>query len=504
MDFPPLRAYLAAIKDKKNIKIPFFQSKSMQIFLNRRGVPYMSVGGFGAVFRYKDKNDTQYALKVFTRDAPGRAARYKALHDTLGITKFPFMVDFQYVQEGVKVGNSHYPVVVMEWGKGIPINSAVSQDLDDDGILQSNRKLAGNLFSIVKVLQEWKMGHGDFQEGNLLVRDDNNIVLIDYDGMFVPSLEGKRANEIGLADYQHPDRKNSHFGSAIDDFALISIMFQLAIINPKLWKKHHDDKRLILRQKDYKNPKKNPQIQAALQSKEPHVQELAKHLLAACSTDPLTIKAVEKIEANKTIMDWIILPEKTKTEYQYSSIIEKVVALTDEEITEFEANNFQAPQPTPEGKENQAQLKKRKEDEGSWGFISNLLFEQDEDNQSGDNPNKTTIGKFKKSIMGLFFEEEEEEQKQTTSSSVAPAASSATGANAHTAAKPNVTKTASDPKAANTPTAVASPKQAAISKAASAPKKAKADEEKQANTPAKKETETPVPDWLKRRRKQKE
>ena len=35
------------------------------------------------------------------------------------------------------------------------------------------------------------------------VRDDGSIVLVDYDGMFVPSLRGKDALEMGTPMYRH-------------------------------------------------------------------------------------------------------------------------------------------------------------------------------------------------------------------------------------------------------------------------------------------------------------
>ncbi len=477
MKYPPLRAYIAAIKDKGNIKIPFFKSKSMQIFLNRRGAPYMSVGGFGAVFRYKDKNDNQYGLKVFTRDAPGRAERYQILHDTLQITKFPFMVDFQYVQEGIKVGNSYYPVVAMEWGRGIPINSAISQDLEDDGILQSNRELAGHLFSIVKMFGEWNMGHGDFQEGNLLVRDDNRIVLIDYDGMYVPSLEGKGANEVGLADYQHPERSQKHFGSAIDHFALLSILYQLSIINPELWNEHHDDKRLILRQKDYKNPMASSLIMDGLSSEEDHVRELAVLLSAACqSKNPLELNIINELEDNSIIMDWLTLPPASQPDHNYTSIINQVVSLTDQEMEEFETSGLNIAKPETVDNVKITEGKTRKDSEGSWGFITNLIFENTEDDgdsEPGDK-DKSSLSRFKKSFMGLLFEEDEEDKPP------APAS----GQRASTPAKQSPSPQ---------PPSVASVKQAKVStqQDQSQPK-----QEKKA-----KKTSAPVPDWLKKRKR---
>ncbi|MDH5680765.1 MAG: hypothetical protein OEZ36_04195 [Spirochaetota bacterium] len=467
MDFPALRAYLAAVADKSNINIPFFQSKNMQIFLNRRGAPYMSVGGFGAVFRYKDSKDKQYAIKVFTRDAPGRAERYAALHNTFKITKFPFMVDFQYVEEGVKVGSKYFPVVVMEWGRGIPINSAISQDLEDDGLLQSNRTFGGNLFSIVKTLQEWNMGHGDLQEGNLVVGNDNSITLIDYDGMFVPALEGKRANEIGLADYQHPARKNAHFGNTIDDFSLLSVLFQLSIITPETWNKLHDDKRLILREADYKDPDKSELIQSGLNSNDPVVQELANLLFYACDTDPLEISAVEKISQSKAIMDWLILPNTTAPNQRYSSIIDQVVTLTDDQVTGYEQNTVTI---QSEEEEPQESVKTRSAEEGSWGFLSSLIFEES-DNEGGDQEDGA-FSRMKKRFMGLIFEEE--------------------GSKPGTQSGDPQTQSADPAPAAPVP-AVQAPVKATVPPPQPEPK-APVQEDKEAKS-------APLPDWMKRRKK---
>lgn len=43
-----------------------------------------------------------------------------------------------------------------------------------------------------KKLHEKSIAHGDLQHGNILVDSNGNIYLIDYDSMFVPSLEKER------------------------------------------------------------------------------------------------------------------------------------------------------------------------------------------------------------------------------------------------------------------------------------------------------------------------
>ncbi|MDM8541729.1 SUMF1/EgtB/PvdO family nonheme iron enzyme [Desulfococcaceae bacterium HSG9] len=370
MQYPSLRDYQNAIVNQNNFNIPFFQSESLEIFLNPRGYPFMFVGGFGAIFKFRDKNKREYAFKVFTRDVKNRAERYEALHKTLQITQFPFMADFHYVHEGFKVKGTPYPVVVMEWGRGLQLDAAIEQDLADDGIFQCAPHFAGDLFTIVKTLQEWNMGHNDLQEGNILVRDDNKLVLIDYDGMFVPLLKDEPPCEMGLRNYQHPLRDKTHFNNKIDDFALISILYQLSIITPELWQNLHDDRRLLLKEVDYKNPEQSELIQSGLKSETPHIRALASHLVEACSLHPLEINAIEKIGASQEITDWLVLPEKSDPMPDFKSVIEWALALKSGQVTEYEADQIESPAAEVEKIK---PVKPRKPGKGRWKALSEYM-----------------------------------------------------------------------------------------------------------------------------------
>ena len=81
------------------------------------------------------------------------------------------------------------------------------------------------------------------------------MMLVDYDGLFVPSMEGMKSLEVGLPNYQHPSRDYSYFGPQIDNFSAMVILIQLMIVNKKLWEDlHSDDSRLMLGKKDFCNP----------------------------------------------------------------------------------------------------------------------------------------------------------------------------------------------------------------------------------------------------------
>lgn len=492
MQFPSLRAYMASISDLNNSNIPFFKSKSMQIYLNRRGVPYMSVGGFGAVFRFKDKKNHQFALKCFTSHVSGRAERYQALHDTLQITKFPFMVDFQYVQNGIQVGNKSFPVVVMQWGQGIPFNTAIANDLKDDGKLQSAARLAGNLLKVVKTLQEWNMAHGDLQEGNILIGDDDKVTLIDYDGMFIPALEGKKSTEIGLANYQHPKRTNKHFSSTLDDFALLTILYQLSLITPNNWKLH-DDKRLILSQKDHQNADKSALIQEGLKSKEPHVKALAELLKEACKKDPLNINALQKIESRPEIMKWLKFSAVAPINTNYTSIISEVVSLTEAEVLSFEQNKIKVG--TKDDNKPESKQPNRSLNAGNWGLsgtikqsVIDLFFEDEEERieatRSSDRQSTSFFSKMKENLVDLLYEPEDNlpviSQRQTQTPLIKPGKAKGT----------TIQKTTKNAKKEKTKKTT---KKAATKKA-------------EKKKPAKKTNDgktAPKPDWMKKRKRKK-
>ena len=73
--------------------------------------------------------------------------------------------------------------------------------------------------------------HGDLKPDNILVRENGELALVDYDGMFVPSMEGQKARELGSPDFRHPLRDENQFDSHIDDFA-IAVPFS-TILQPK-------------------------------------------------------------------------------------------------------------------------------------------------------------------------------------------------------------------------------------------------------------------------------
>ena len=100
-----------------------------------------------------------------------------------------------------------------------------------------------------------EFAHGDLKPDNIIVREDGQLVLVDYDGMFVPAMKGQKSRELGSVDYRHPLRKEDVFNSSIDDFSIASIALSLKAISlkPELLNEFGAADRLLFSAKDYQN-----------------------------------------------------------------------------------------------------------------------------------------------------------------------------------------------------------------------------------------------------------
>ena len=102
--------------------------------------------------------------------------------------------------------------------------------------------MADSWVRLVEDIQAAEIAHGDLQHDNVMVVG-NQLVLVDYDGMCVPSLAPadpkKRLEqlEFGKPAYQHPARANEKLGLHLDHFSawVILVALRAAAADPALY-----------------------------------------------------------------------------------------------------------------------------------------------------------------------------------------------------------------------------------------------------------------------------
>ncbi|MDE7419548.1 MAG: leucine-rich repeat protein [Muribaculaceae bacterium] len=254
MEYPLISEYREAILSAED---NFNELSSLRPVLDSHGDPIMSSGNFAVVFKMRDENDGKlYAVKCFIKDQEGRDESYRKIADELETVSSSYILPLRYLENELFVDSAQcdmeeFPIVVMEWVEGETLDAYLNRNLDDKYELEM---LSYRFNRMAAWLLAQPFAHGDLKPDNTLVRKDGSLVLVDYDGMFVPSMKGEKAREIGSPDYRHPARSIEDFDEHIDDFsiAVIALSLKAIALNPKLKATSSDT--LLLSEKDYQSP----------------------------------------------------------------------------------------------------------------------------------------------------------------------------------------------------------------------------------------------------------
>ena len=236
----------------------FDKLSHLQPVLDGNGTPMMSSGNFAVVFKmYDPQAHKDVAVKCFLKEQEGRAESYQLIAQELAYTSSSFLTPFRYLDKEIFVesqstNDEEFPVVLMDWVEGETLDRYIQSHLADPNAL---RLLAFQFSRLASWLLSQPFAHGDLKPDNILVRSDGTLTLVDYDGMFVPAMEGTAARELGSPDFRHPLRTAERFNEHIDDFPLAVILLSLKALSlsPSLWNTYGASDRLLFSATDYRD-----------------------------------------------------------------------------------------------------------------------------------------------------------------------------------------------------------------------------------------------------------
>jgi hypothetical protein len=231
--------------------------------------------------------------------------RYQAISQYVRGKSLSFLVDFEYLEQGIRIAGMLYPIVRMEWVDGFLLHSYIERNLNSPDVLH---QLSFEWRSVVNGLQINQLAHGDLQHGNIIIAQ-GHIRLVDYDGMFVPTLGGNPPEEIGHRNYQHPKRAAQDYDIYLDHFPALVIYLSLRAIaiEPNLWSDFHYDENLILKEDDFKSPGQKPIWKRLRQSSDEEVRRLTDVLEGSCRGPVSGVPSLENALQEKqqlTPSDW--------------------------------------------------------------------------------------------------------------------------------------------------------------------------------------------------------
>ncbi|MEX2126899.1 MAG: serine/threonine protein kinase [Xanthobacteraceae bacterium] len=264
---------------------------------NTLGLPLVMSGGFALTYAVTTPR-RKCAVRCFHREIPSIEQKYHAISKKLRSLKNGYFVDFDFQTSGISVRQGVYPIVRMDWVEGGTLGIWLDQRFNDPRALERAR---AEFRSIARFLEREGIGHGDIQNGNVMVTD-GTIKLIDYDGMFVPGMSPGNGSETGHRHFQHPDRKVSDYGPKMDRFSFIALdlSLQSVIEDASLYQKFREGgETIIFKANDFADPQSSEIFRRLLAM--PKLKQQARNFAAICDAPLAAVPPLDDFLAGRSI-----------------------------------------------------------------------------------------------------------------------------------------------------------------------------------------------------------
>jgi eukaryotic-like serine/threonine-protein kinase len=255
--------------------------------------PTLARGSSAVVFQAKVDGRAQ-ALRCYIREDASSRDRYSALGVYLaGQSLSPYVSGTTWLDGAITVNRAAWPVLTMDWIDGRTLNEYVDY-LVSGSNAAALATLAVRWRELVALLQRSEFAHGDLQHGNVMVDQEGQLRLVDFDGVWIPQLAGQAPpSELGHPNYQHPLQRV--WDRWLDSFSALVIYLSLVALSkePGLWLALYNSKNLLFAKNDFFPPFTTEAWKQLAALGNPQVDELARRLQECCRPDWLSGQSLE-------------------------------------------------------------------------------------------------------------------------------------------------------------------------------------------------------------------
>jgi hypothetical protein len=222
--YAPYRAYNEAVK------VPSANFEDAELANAICFLEDTIVGRNGRIYHFC-ADDRELAVKCFTHHVQDRQKHYEAIKPALQGGLRQYTAQVHYLPRGIRVGDDWFPVVKMDWLPGKTLAQMKGANVNE----ATASYLADRFGEMMRAFRAAGVAHADLDFSNIMVVN-NDLRVVDYDGMYVPNLGRTQALETGNPAFQHPGRTLSHFGPYLDGFSswVIYYLIKHLSVNPTL------------------------------------------------------------------------------------------------------------------------------------------------------------------------------------------------------------------------------------------------------------------------------
>ena len=205
-------------------------------------------GQFAIVYKFRKKSGGYVALRcLLAQMATDTCDTYRTLSSTMLALLPEVTVRFTYHDPGISVPFDDatmpynvrweiFPLIEMDFVEGdtlIAILESLCRSRDVQGIAD----LFSKWIEVVEILEDRGVAHGDLSGRNVMVRrQTGDIVLVDYDSIYMPSMSATGPAIGGTPGYQRADHLSGTCtrlkNSAMDRFSVLVITTAILALGP--------------------------------------------------------------------------------------------------------------------------------------------------------------------------------------------------------------------------------------------------------------------------------
>ncbi len=258
--FPTVEEYQTALLTSREGPL---RSLRLEPVLTATGEVEQETGSYSVVFRMRSIDDPgqEWAMKCYVADQERRLTSCRAIIEYLTSISSPYLLPLHLYENECYCQGQYYPIVLLPWVEGDSLVNYVRKWIDAPERLE---KLSHDFGFFACWLRRQSFAHGDLKSDNLRIRPRGELVLLDYDGLYIPTMQGEPPREEGNPDYTHPLYQSTDFNEHAGDFALsvIALSLRALVLSPTLFRDFGGDRHLLLQAKDFIYPEKSKALQA--------------------------------------------------------------------------------------------------------------------------------------------------------------------------------------------------------------------------------------------------
>jgi len=279
--WPTSLEYVAAAQNPESaFRVP--ELRSARFIADAAGPK--SIEGQQAIVFFGSAGEGPVAVRCLKRPLDGGAERYAALRAYLTDHPMAAIPSADWREDGIQVGGQTWPVIKMERVVGSSLLTFVEKNLADPARLS---QVAAEWRALITELSRDCIAHGDLQQDNVMLADEEHLRLVDLDAVWLPTLSHLPPKERGHRHFQHPERLHTgYWGRYIDTFPALVIYVSLRALaaDTGLFGDFNNDENLIFCDEDFARPGQTPLWPRLWASPDTGVRDVAHVLERCCQT----------------------------------------------------------------------------------------------------------------------------------------------------------------------------------------------------------------------------